>query len=164
MHNPYPTDHPFVDIRQTAKGAGVFATKAIPAGTLIAEFVGDIYTSETATGVPQSMVDHVVQVGENKFVHARNRLAEFVNHSCDPCAGIKNLIQIVTIRPIIAGEEITWDYAMTEMSDWRLENCLCGVERCRGTVGSFLLLPESVKQEYLAAGIVSAWIRKFLSI
>lgn len=164
MYSPYPTDHPFVEIRQTAKGAGVFATKDIPAGTLIAEFIGNTYISKTATSVPPSMVDHVVQVGEFEYVHARNRLAEYVNHSCDPCAGIKNLTQIVTRRTVLAGEEITWDYAMTEMSDWRLENCLCGVERCRGTVGSFLLLPENVKQEYLTAGIVSAWIRKFLSL
>lgn len=164
MHNPHPTDHQFVEIRQTLKGAGVFATKYIPSGELIADFIGDHYTSDTATGFPDIMVNHVVQIAEFKYIHAHNRLAEFINHSCDPCAGIKNLTQVVTIRPILADEEITWDYAMTEMNDWRMDNCLCGKERCRGTVGSFLLLPEQVKQEYLEKDIVSKWIRQALSI
>jgi len=51
---------------------------------------------------------------------------------------------------------------MTEMSDWKLGNCLCGAQRCRGIVGSFLDLPENIKREYLAKGIVSDWIRKEL--
>jgi len=164
MHNPHSTDHPYVEIRQTSKGAGVFAVKNIPSGMLIAEFVGDVFRSDTATGFPDHMVNHVVQIGESTYLHAPNRLAEFINHSCDPCAGIKNLTQVVTIRPIMADEEITWDYAMTEMNNWRMDNCLCETQRCRGTVGSFLLLPEEVKQEYLAKGIVSMWIRDFLSI
>ena len=162
MHNSSSTDHPHVEVKQTLKGAGVFANKNIPSGVLIAEFIGDVFVSDTATGFPEHMVNHVVQIGEFEYLHSPN-LAELLNHSCDPCAGIKNLTQVVTIRPVLAGEEITWDYAMTEMSNWRMD-CLCGTKRCRGTVGSFLLLPESVRQEYLEKGIVSEWIRKKLSI
>lgn len=164
MYDPHITDHPHVHVLQTSKGRGVFAVSDIPTGALIADFIGAIYSSTAATKLPPVMVDHALQIGPTQFVHAYNRLAEIINHSCDPCAGIHNLTQVVTIRDVRKGEEITWDYAMTEMSDWRLDDCLCGSGRCRGTVGSFLDLPDAIKQEYLSKGIVSDWIVKELSL
>jgi SET domain-containing protein len=162
MHNPFITDNPHVEIRQTEKGRGVFALRDIPTGHLIAEFVGNIFESDLATQLPAKMVDHALQISPTKYVYAENRLAEIINHSCDPNCGINSLTKVVSIKGIRSDEEITWDYAMTEMSDWKLENCLCGTKRCRGTVGSFLDLPEDVKQECLTKGIVSGWIRKEL--
>ena len=164
MFNPHNTNHPHVQIRQTSKGRGVFAIQDIPQGALIAEFFGDVFLSNAASKLPSVMVDHALQIGPTQYVHAPNSLAEIINHSCDPCAGIHNFKQVVTIRDVQKGEEITWDYAMTEMSDWRLDNCLCGSSRCRGTIGSFLDLPNEVKQEYLSKGIVSEWIIKELSL
>jgi len=162
MHNPFITDNPHVEVRQTEKGRGVFALKDIPAGQLIAEFVGNIYESDLATQLPTKMVNHALQISPTQYMYAENRLAEIINHSCDPNCGINSLTKVVSIKCIRSGEEITWDYAMTEMSDWKLGNCLCGAQRCRGIVGSFLDLPENIKREYLAKGIVSDWIRKEL--
>jgi len=158
MYNPHITDNSNVIIQETHKGLGVFATKDIPARTLIAEFIGKVYMSDLATEVPARMVDHVIQIGQTTFLHAENRLAEFINHSCRPNCGIKNLTQVVTTVPIKIGDEVTWDYRCSENSNWVLENCLCGADRCTGIVGNFDSLPEVIKKEYLTNGMVSEWI------
>jgi len=158
MYNPYPTDNPNVIVKNTPKGRGVFATRNIPAGVLIAEFVGELIISDLATTVPADVVDHVIQVGPKEFISAKGRLAEIINHSCDPNCGIQNLTQVVTAYPVKAGDEITWDYRCSENSDWVLEQCLCGAERCTGRVNNYESLPDNFRAEYLQKGMISEWI------
>ncbi len=45
------------------------------------------------------------------------------------CGGIT----FVAMREIVAGEELTHDWAMTDNDDTATK-CLCGVANCRGTV------------------------------
>jgi hypothetical protein len=56
--------------------------------------------------------------------------AEFFNHSCSPSCGIKGQILIVAMRDVEAGEELTFDYGMTEIQDMEME-CHCGSPECR---------------------------------
>ena len=44
--------------------------------------------------------------------------ADFVNHSCDPNCGIVGAVLLVARRAIEAGEEICFDYAMTDSDDY----------------------------------------------
>lgn len=163
-YKAHALDHPDVIIRDTAKGRGVFAGKNIPRGAVIAQFTGEVYTSARAASLPAIMVDHAMQIGPQSYVHAKGRLAEIINHSCRPNCGVSDITKIVTLYDIKAGAELCWDYAMSEMSDWRMDNCLCGAKRCRGTVGSYALLPYAVKAEYLRRGAVSDWIIQTLNV
>jgi hypothetical protein len=58
-------------------------------------------------------------------------------------------IEVRALRPIAAGEEITFDYATFE---YEVENvaapCLCGAAKCRGRVPGFRHLPADVKARY----------------
>jgi SET domain-containing protein len=60
----------------------------------------------------------------------------WINHSCDPNGEVEAdfdedgtpWARVVAIKPIRAGEEITYDYAFTaELA----EPCACGVQACR---------------------------------
>ena len=55
------------------------------------------------------------------------------NHSCDPNTGYRGL-DVVALRPIAAGEELTLDYGT--FLDERAEpfTCACGAATCRGEV------------------------------
>ena len=57
-------------------------------------------------------------------------------HSCDPNCRI-DLAQrvLVALRPIEAGEAITYDYETTESWFSHPFWCLCGSRRCRGRIG-----------------------------
>jgi len=76
----------------------------------------------------------------------------YVNHSCDGNAWYEGADLLVAKRDIKAGEEICYDYALTETNpDWCLsENgCLCGTKKCRGKVtgNDWKLLPR-LQNEY----------------
>jgi len=60
----------------------------------------------------------------------------FVNHSCHGNVWYNGETEIEAMRDIKEGEEITYDYALTECDpDWILApQCLCGTSLCRGKV------------------------------
>ncbi len=159
-----PTDHAAVTVRPNGKlGLAVFATKDIAADTRIAIFTGEKYASKTALGLPEIMRDHAIQTGLAEFVFGYRGLAQCLCHSCDPNCGIRNRTEIYTIKAVSKGEQLTWDYRCSENSDWVLDNCLCGTDRCTGSVKNFDSLPQNMKDEYLSRSMVSDWIVSTLS-
>ena len=153
------TDHKAVKVKPNGElGLAVFATENIPAQTRIAVFIGEKYQSKTALGLPEIMRNHAIQIGPQEFVFGYKGLAHCLCHSCDPNCGIRNLTEIFTVRDIIAGEQLTWDYRCSENSNWVLEKCLCGTKRCTGKVANFDSLSSKVKAEYLSKSMVSEWI------
>ena len=53
------------------------------------------------------------------------------------------------MKPIKAGDELTFDYAM---ENYKIENfpgeCLCGAATCRGKINGWKGLPEQKKKQY----------------
>jgi DNA polymerase-3 subunit gamma/tau len=65
-------------------------------------------------------------------------MAMFINHSCDAnceTSEIRGRVWIKSIRPIAAGEEITYDYCLYDGGDDEAI-CNCGAKKCRGTMYS----------------------------
>ena len=55
----------------------------------------------------------------------------------------------VALRPIAAGDEITFDYAMRNyVIEHFPDRCLCGAEHCRGTITGWKDLPAERKAAY----------------
>lgn len=78
----------------------------------------------------------------------KNNPGFYINHSCNPSAGIRGSIEIVAMRDIKKGEEITFDYSTSESEDgWTLV-CQCGEENCRRLIESYELLPAELKLKY----------------
>jgi D-alanine-D-alanine ligase len=55
------------------------------------------------------------------------------NHSCDPNT-IYNGLNVVAIRHIAKGEELTLDYATFLDKNMQPFHCLCGAPNCRGLI------------------------------
>jgi hypothetical protein len=73
---------------------------------------------------------------------------ECINHSCDPNLGFKGMIELVALRDIGSGEQVTFDYAMCMTESYGDMECWCGSERCRGRfTGNDWKLPE-LQQRY----------------
>jgi hypothetical protein len=70
----------------------------------------------------------------------------FLNHSCDPNAYLR-CRALVALRPIAAGEEVTFDYHTTEWDMASPFACLCGAPRCVGQVRGFRHLDGKRKRE-----------------
>lgn len=148
-------DHQDLIIKKTNYGKGVFAVKDIKKGTLIAQCDGPIYTAHYRHWT-RDLSNHVVQFARRRW---RDSLGLFrlVNHSCEPNCGIKKLFNLVAMRNISAGEEITWDYEMTEDNQygWQMK-CKCGTQSCRKIIGAYRNMPAEVRKKY--KGFISSWI------
>ncbi|WP_345325886.1 SET domain-containing protein [Candidatus Villigracilis proximus] len=59
---------------------------------------------------------------------------DYVNHSCNPNAGLSGQIGLVAMRDIEIGEEVCFDYAMSDTMPYDEFNCGCGAYMPR-TVG-----------------------------
>ncbi len=72
----------------------------------------------------------------------------FINHSCKPNVFVNEKLQVVTLVPVKANEELLLDYSTTELDpDWQME-CNCGEDCCRRTLLSFQYLPNSIQNKY----------------
>ncbi len=148
-------DNPKVRVRATKRyGRGVFAVANIKKGELIAEFDGQILDNDFEEWT-KDLQNHAIQFAKDKWRDSKG-IARWINHSCEPNCGIKNLFQVVAMRPIEKGEQITWDYEMTEKSSWWRMKCKCKSSQCRKVIGSYSRMPKKVRQKY--KGFISGWL------
>jgi hypothetical protein len=78
--------------------------------------------------------------------------ARLINHSCDANLVIRsNAYQsydFIAFKYIETGTELTFDYETTEYISISVPNCLCGTERCRGSLIGFKFRSELLKSLY----------------
>lgn len=142
-------DRPFEIRPSPIHGLGAFATRRIPAGTRLIEYAGQRLTpSEADARYPDNTGDrhHTVlfAIDDEVVIDASvdGNDARFINHSCDPnCDAVidDGHIWIETIRDVLPGEELAYDYAF-ELDERhttaakRRYPCNCGSASCRGTI------------------------------
>jgi len=129
----------------TAKGHGSFATEPIAAGEVVASFGGRCVTRDEFDLLPPSQQTRSVQIDEHLYMAGapEPEPADFINHSCEPNCGLSGNVVLVALRDIAAGEELAYDYATTDGSDYDEFECACGTASCRGKVtGHDWMLPE----------------------
>ncbi len=146
-----------VCIRQAKQGKGVFALHKHAKGEIIMRFCGQILEGDHLPEPYDSVDDHYVQIGPNTFMGPSGKEDDYVNHSCDPNAGLiisEDAVTLVAIKPIDVGDEITWDYSTTMSGDdWQMQ-CECGSPQCRGIVNNFETLPKQLQEKYTKLGVV----------
>jgi SET domain-containing protein len=81
----------------------------------------------------EKLLFYAYQCNETELVNEQGP-ERFMNHSCDPNCWWADDDTIVARRDILPGEEITYDYAMTEVNiEWQMI-CRCGATNCRGLI------------------------------
>ncbi len=146
------TDNPNVKVAMTRLGRGLVTIADISKGEIIARFDGEIFSAGMASELPNDQPlyvrDHAVQFSDKQYRWSKFGTA--MNHSCDPNCGINgtgSMFTIVSMRPISKGTELTFDYEMTEDSDWRMD-CKCGSPICRQTIGAYANTPNETRKKY----------------
>jgi uncharacterized protein len=132
---------------------GCYTTRPIRKGALIVEYVGEYLTYEQA----DDLYDHFPNTylfgldGGKRIIDGYG-VAAFVNHSCKPnCETdqIRGKMWIIALRDIESGEELTYDYNLYDGEDDA--PCLCGAQRCRGSLYSATHLRKLAKKRAKAA-------------
>jgi hypothetical protein len=152
---------PLAEMRPTPDaGFGSYAIEPIPAGTIVACFGGTLMDRATFDTMPRERRERSIQIDEDRFLLGPGvrEPGDAVNHSCDPNCAMGGATQVVAMRDIAAGEELTFDYATSDGCDYDEFDCACGSTLCRGRVtGNDWALPE-LRQRY--AGYFSPYLER----
>jgi len=131
--------------RSTGDGGGAIATEAIRAGETIAVFGGFAVDRATLDTFPAARRVRSIQIDDELYLLSgeTSEPGDRVNHSCTPNCGMMGNIVVAAMRDIEPGEELTFDYAMSDGSDYDEFDCHCGAAACRGRItGNDWMLPE----------------------
>jgi uncharacterized protein len=132
----------------TGSGNGIYALQPIIKGELVAVFGGVVYEWDAFIHLPDQDRSLCIQVEDRLFLVPRPiGEGDFVNHSCNPNAGLSGQIGLVAMRAIKIGEEVCFDYAMSDTMPYDEFECGCGHANCRGSIsGNDWQKPELQKR------------------
>jgi hypothetical protein len=153
---------PDVAVRRARIGRGLFATRPIRRGRDIMRIDGRIVPADLLWDRGGTFADNCYRFGPETYLDPGDSPGRFVNHSCDPNAGVRkerNRLFLFAARAIRAREEIVIDYATILGDDdiWTMR-CRCGSPMCRGRVKRVGALPHDVLERYRALGLIPRFI------
>ena len=141
--------------RSRVHGFGVFSREAVPKGTPVMEYVGEVVRRPVADRRERAALDasgpnpstYMFALDErdadSRVVDAarKGNLARFANHSCAPNCETKSVVLqnerrvvLFTTRDVKRGEELTYDYQFAPECPERETPCACGAAACRGVI------------------------------
>lgn len=108
----------------------------IEKGELISIWGGDIVAKERLDPSMPRFTQRVLQIDEDLYILTAEEKEpnDCFNHSCEPNLGFTGQIGLVTLRDVDAGEELTFDYAMSDGEPYDEFDCHCGMPTCRHKV------------------------------
>ena len=147
---------PKIEIRSSSKqGIGIFAKDTIRKDELIVVtngrfiFFPESEKPENHPGIP-FQIERMIYVAPWDRSHPEGIFA--VNHSCDPNAGIRGQLSLVALRVIQPGEEICYDYVMTDSdpdgADIKPMECRCGTKSCRKMISDLDWKRNDLQEKY----------------
>jgi hypothetical protein len=145
-----------VVVGRSALGRGVFAARPFHPGETILTLAGPVLVASEVLALGPDGI-YALQVGAREFLDMLPP-GRYLNHSCDPNAGLLADRAVIALRSIAPDEEIRFDYSTAMSGDhWAME-CRCGAPLCRRVVLDFHHLPPIVQNRYLQLGIVQRFI------
>jgi hypothetical protein len=144
---------PKTEVRQSLiHGKGLFATRPIAKGEIVAAKGGHVLTTQAWTARERELGPADIQISEDLFIAPVTQAQRagsmlYTNHSCDPNLAIQGQIVLVAMRDISPGEELTIDWATTDDGDHEME-CRCGSAHCRGTVTGKDWMKRELQEKY----------------
>src|SRR5216684_4057525 len=144
-------------------GMGVYACEPIRRGEVVAMWGGRVIPVEEIYYYNEELRRYLIQVEEGLFLTPSwpTEPAEYFNHSCDPNTGLSGQSALVAMRDIEPGEEVCFDYAMSESHPLFEFDCHCGSPLCRGRTSAEdwckrKIAVDGVRHVFVGAGLVPA--------
>jgi hypothetical protein len=116
-------------------GRTLVAREVIEPDEVVVVFGGEVVHARDLEKLTPAERLLTLQVEEDLYLVSRSDgPADWVNHSCDPNCGLRGQIALVALRRLEPGEEICFDYAMSDGTPYDQFPCGCGSKTCRGSV------------------------------
>jgi SET domain len=149
------SDHNFAVVQQnlTTHQKALFAQQSFQPGEMIAEFFAGTIGAE-----PTYLT---VQVDVGKHITLQPEFLQYINHSCAPNVFFDtSAMQLVALREIQEGEEMTFFYPSTEWEMIQPFNCYCGSVNCLGRIQGAAYLRKNVRKQYRLTDFIQQQLAK----
>lgn len=125
-------------------GKGIFAKRDIQKGEIVflvkgrkIKFLIDSEKQAKIAGL------NWVGMGKNEWIDP-TKYCVYFNHSCNPNSEIKGKVTVLALRNIKKGEEVTFDYSLSEADIFWHIRCHCNNKNCRKIIRSIQFLPRKI--------------------
>lgn len=120
------------------EGRGLRAVESFAKGEVVAIKGGHVIDTLTLRTLPEKLQNSEIQIADGFHLVALTDdeyepVMLFINHSCEPNVGFAGNVVLVAMRDIVAGEELSTDYALFDDYEGEME-CRCGRPSCRKVV------------------------------
>jgi hypothetical protein len=121
----------------------------------------DIICHFTAREICITPSRFTVQADETKHILLSPEHLQYINHSCRPNAffDVDNL-QLVALREIEEGDEITFFYPSSEWKMSETFTCNCGEHNCLGAISGAANIPKSIINQYKLTQFIQSKLNK----
>ena len=131
------------------KGWGIRTKTAIPGGTFIMEYLGEVVTDKEfkrrmQTDYQKDSHHYCLHLGEGLVIdgHRMGGECRFVNHSCKPNCEMQKWsvngvyrMGLFSLKSLPVDEELSYDYNFSLFNPHEGQACRCNTENCRGVIG-----------------------------
>ncbi len=117
------------------------ALTSFPEGEVISEF-----GARETLDLPSYLT---VQVGTHTHILLAPEDLQYCNHSCAPNVFFDTTaMQVVALRHIMSGEELTFFYPSTEWMMAQPFQCFCGNQNCLGLIEGAAFISKTILNKY----------------
>jgi hypothetical protein len=131
------------------------ATRAFSPGEVISRF---------RAGSTQSYATYLtVQTGPDKHITLQPEYLQYINHSCDPNVFFDTKrMELVCLKPLQAGDELTFFYPSTEWDMAQPFVCNCGSKECLQLINGASHLDKSTLKKYRLTDFIKQQVKQKL--
>ena len=155
----YPS---YVD--RTPIGTGLIAAETLEEATIVERLEGRVVPYSK---IPESELRSAFEVDDDRWIVPQSD-ARHINHSCDPNCYFSSKLDVITMRKVLKGEELTVMYnevpiekymrtgsVLPQWDERRSFDCHCGTPRCIGRIDRYIVpVPSDPNTRTARMGVV----------
>jgi len=130
-------------------GKGLFAARDIDKDERISYILGKIVERLPKTRGDSKKMRTWFGISRRLWINPERTAFKYLNHSCEPNAGIIGRKTLVAMQQIKKGIEITIDYSMSDADPYLAMNCHCGARLCRKIIRPIQALSPDVYHRHM---------------
>jgi SET domain-containing protein len=148
----------------TARGHALVASETVEEGTVVERLEGRV---SSYAKIPEAEIQNAFEAGDDRWMVPQSA-ARHINHSCDPNCYISTNLDVITLRKVHKGEEITIMYnevtvekymssaaVLPKWDDRRSFDCCCTAPKCLGRIDRYIVpIPHDPNSKGLRMGLV----------
>ena len=126
------------------EGKGIFAAEDIRKGEIIQRIEGERIKRELKSEKESKKFANWIGLGKNLWLNPNKTKFRYLNHSCNPTEAIIRSRTLVALSDLEEGEEVTFDYSLTDIDPHWSMVCHCGAPNCRKLITPLYSIPPEV--------------------